>query len=308
MQQTGSNEKTEPFFLFCFDRFVNKQLLELYVKQKDWGTMENTLENRSISIGQAFAILGITIAMTIPATIVTATLLNVAPTFKSWITMLGYILQFAGTIAVVYFIWNLKVSDHRSVKPAIFPLALVITFALSIISESLCSLIPMPDFVARIFSEAISLDFAGYLTVGIAAPVLEELVFRGIILAALLRRYEPRKAIIWSAVIFGIAHLNPWQFIAAFIIGCAIGWLFWRTRSIWIGIFMHWANNTVGFLLGYYAGDMNVSVTDYFGGPINHVIILIICVIATFGCINAIKHIHSADPSEPAMPEGHLLS
>ncbi len=270
--------------------------------------MENTVENRSISIGQAFAILGVILALTIPASLVTGALLIAAPAFKSWIAMLGYILQFAGALVVVYFIWNLKVTNFGKVKLAIFPLALIMTFALSIISESLCSLIPMPDFVARLFNEAVSLDFAGYLTVGIAAPVLEELVFRGIILTALLRRYEPRKAIIWSAVIFGIAHLNPWQFIAAFIVGCAIGWLFWRIRSIWIGIFMHWANNTAGFLIGYYSGDMNVSVTDYFGGPMNHAIILIICVIATVGCIKALQRIPATEPSEPTIPEGHLLS
>ena len=256
--------------------------------------MEQTFEtssNHSISIKQALAILGVTIAMTIPASLVTATLMKVAPALKSLVTMLGYILQFAGTLAIVYFIWNLKVTDFKKVKLILFPIALVMTFALSIISESICSLIPMPDFVARIFSKAITLDFAGYLTVGIIAPFLEEWLFRGIILAALLRRYEPRKAIIWSAVIFGLAHLNPWQFIAAFIIGCAMGWLFWRTRSIWIGIFMHWANNTVGFLLGYLSGDMNASASDYFGGPMNYAIILILCVIATFGCIKVFQKI-----------------
>ena len=272
--------------------------------------MEQTLEispNRSISVKQALAILAITIVMTIPASIVTGTLLIAAPTLKSWITMLGYILQFAGTLAVVYFVWNLKVTDIRKVKPIIFPIALVMTFALSIISESICSLIPMPDFVANLFNEAISLDFAGYLTVGIIAPILEEWLFRGVILAALLRRYEPQKAIIWSAVIFGIAHLNPWQFIAAFIIGCAMGWLFWRTRSIWIGIFMHWANNTAGFLLGYISGDMNTSVADYFGSPTNYAIVLILCVITTFGCIKAFQKTTSAEPSEQTSANGHPL-
>ena len=258
----------------------------------------------SISIGQAMAILGITIAMTIPASLVTAALMVAAPTFKSWITMLGYILQFVGTIAVVYFIWNLKVIDFRRIKPIMLPTALVMTFALSIIAESICSLIPMPDFVARLFNEAISLDFAGYMTVGIIAPFFEEWLFRGIILAALLRRYEPRKAIVWSAVIFGIAHLNPWQFIAAFIIGCAMGWLFWRTRSIWIGVFMHWANNTAGFMIGYISGDMNTSVTDFFGGPINHAIILIVCAIAVLGCIKVFQKIPA---EEKLSPESQLL-
>ena len=260
--------------------------------------------NNSISIGQAMAILGITIAMTIPASLVTAALMVAAPAFKSWITMLGYILQFVGTIAVVYFIWNLKVIDFRRIKPIMLPTALVMTFALSIIAESICSLIPMPDFVARLFNEAISLDFAGYMTVGIVAPFFEEWLFRGIILAALLRRYEPRKAIVWSAVIFGIAHLNPWQFIAAFIIGCAMGWLFWRTRSIWIGVFMHWTNNTAGFMTGYISGDMNTSVTDFFGGPINHAIILIVCTIAVLGCIKVFQKIPA---EEKLSPESQLL-
>ena len=264
-----------------------------------------TQANHSISIKQALAILGVTIAMTIPASLVTVTMLNSTPAPKSLVTLLGYILQFVGTLTIVYFVWNLKVTDFKKVKTILFPLALVMTFALSIISESICSLIPMPDFVARIFNEAITFDFAGYLTVGIIAPFLEEWLFRGIILAALLRRYEPRKAIIWSAVIFGIAHLNPWQFIAAFIIGCAMGWLFWRTRSIWIGIFMHWANNTAGFLLGYLSGDMNASVNDYFGGPTNYALVLIFCGLVTFGCIKAVQQI---PVEEEPMPNDLLLS
>lgn len=246
--------------------------------------------------------------MTIPASLVTAAMLIAVPAYKPWITMLGYILQFAGTLAVVYFVWNLKVTDIKKVKPILFPIALVMTFAMSIIAESVCSLIPMPDFVAQLFNEAISLDFAGYLTVGIVAPILEEWLFRGIILAALLRRYAPRKAIIWSAVIFGIAHLNPWQFIAAFIIGCAMGWLFWRTRSIWIGIFMHWANNSVGFLLGYLTGDMNTSISDYFGGTMNYAIILIVCVLVIYGCIKVIRNIPLAQPSDSSLPDNFLLS
>ena len=270
-------------------------------------TLEKPINN-SISISQALAILGITIAMTIPASLVTSAMLLAVPAYKSWITMIGYILQFAGTLALVYFIWNLKVTDTRKIKPMLFPLALVMTFALSIIADSVSSLIPMPDFVAKLFNEAISLDFAGYLTVGIIAPVLEEWLFRGIILAALLRRYEPCKAIIWSAAIFGIAHLNPWQFIAAFIIGCAMGWLFWRTHSIWIGIFMHWANNSAGFLLGYFTGDMNTSIYDYFGCTMNLVIVLIVCVLVTYGCIKAIQNISPAQSSEPSSPDDLLLS
>ena len=36
---------------------------------------------------------------------------------------------------------------------------------------------------------------------------------------------------------------------------------------------------------------MNASASDYFGGPMNYAIILILCVIATFGCIKAFQKI-----------------
>lgn len=245
--------------------------------------IENKTDNPSISIAQAFLIIGILFAVSLPVSLLQVAVLQQLPGAKSWILLFSYMLQFGLALLISVKIFNIKYFDTNKFKISVLPLSLVLIFSLSLISESLASLIPMPDFIAELFKDAITLDFAGFLTVGIAAPMLEELLFRGVILAALLRRYSPTKAIIWSAVIFGIAHLNPWQFIAAFIIGCAIGWLFWKTGSIWIGIIMHCANNSASFLLGYLTGDINASVTDMFGGPITHAIVLFACVLASFG-------------------------
>ena len=245
--------------------------------------IENKTDRPSISIGQAFLIIGILLVVSVPVSLLQMSVLQRLPESKSWIMLFSYMLQFGATLLITVKIFNIKYFDTNKFKISVLLLSLVLIFALSLISESIASLIPMPDFIVELFKDAVSLDFAGFLTVGIAAPLLEELLFRGVILAALLRRYSPTKAIIWSAVIFGIAHLNPWQFIAAFIIGCAIGWLFWKTGSIWIGIMMHCANNSAGFLLGYLTGDINSSVTDYFGGPITHAIVLFVCVLASFG-------------------------
>lgn len=44
----------------------------------------------------------------------------------------------------------------------------------------------------------------------IAAPVLEELIFRGMMLEGLLKKYSPVTSIIISSILFGVAHLNPW--------------------------------------------------------------------------------------------------
>lgn len=83
------------------------------------------------------------------------------------------------------------------------------------------------------------------IQVVITAPILEELLFRGIILNGLLSKYKKnyKKAIIISALIFGIAHLNIPQGVNAFIIGIIIGGIYYCTGSMKLSIFAHFINN-----------------------------------------------------------------
>jgi membrane protease YdiL (CAAX protease family) len=85
----------------------------------------------------------------------------------------------------------------------------------------------------------------------VAAPVLEEMLFRGVILRGFLRQYSRTFAIVWSAALFGIAHLNLYQMMTALAIGIVAGWLYERCRSLWPCILLHAAYN--GFVTGYYA-------------------------------------------------------
>jgi uncharacterized protein len=95
------------------------------------------------------------------------------------------------------------------------------------------SLIPLPEFMKQIVRELMSRNgFFSLLAIVIAAPILEELIFRGIILHGLLKRYSPFHAILLSSVLFGIVHLNPWQFITGLFIGCFAGWVYYRISCI----------------------------------------------------------------------------
>ena len=81
------------------------------------------------------------------------------------------------------------------------------------------------------------------------APVLEEMLFRGVILRAFLHRYPKGAAISVSALYFGIAHLNVYQFALAFLLGLVLGWLFERSRSLLPCIALHAVYNS-SVLLG----------------------------------------------------------
>jgi uncharacterized protein len=112
-------------------------------------------------------------------------------------------------------------------------------------------LFPMtPDDVAR-FEEQMAPGIVPILFACVAAPTLEEMLFRGVILRGFLRRYSRTFAILWSAALFGIAHLNLYQFMTAFAIGIVGGWLYERCRSLWPCILLHASYNA--FVTGYYA-------------------------------------------------------
>ena len=84
----------------------------------------------------------------------------------------------------------------------------------------------------------------------IQAPIFEELLFRGIILNGLLNRYKgnQKKAILYSAIIFGVVHFNIPQGINAFMIGIILGGIYYYTGSMKLAIFAHFINNLFVFI------------------------------------------------------------
>lgn len=102
---------------------------------------------------------------------------------------------------------------------------------------------PMSADDQALFAEMMAPGLVPLLFTCVAAPVLEEMLFRGVILRSFLRQYSRTKAILCSSLVFGIAHLNIYQLMSAFAIGIVAGWLYERCRSLWPCILLHAAYN-----------------------------------------------------------------
>lgn len=114
--------------------------------------------------------------------------------------------------------------------------------------------------------DAILKDRWGYLTVGLLAPICEELVFRGAILRSLLRwTLRHWLAIAFSALFFALIHANPAQIPHAFVVGLLLGWLYYRTDSIIPGIVYHWVNNSIAYVLYNLYPNPQMKLVDLFG-------------------------------------------
>ena len=129
--------------------------------------------------------------------------------------------------------------------PLLFPMALTVIGISILFSESdnlMRTVLPPPawfdEFFRSLLSGEISL-WGSIVSLVVIAPLTEELLVRGLILRGFLSHYSVRKAILASAIFFGVLHLNPWQFIGATALGILFAWWFIETRSMLPCFFGH---------------------------------------------------------------------
>ena len=149
----------------------------------------------------------------------------------------------------------------------IFPMMLGMMF----IAEFITSQIPITgpffgeyyEFFSRLM-EQMTKDKATMIVLAvIMAPIFEEIVFRGIIQKGLINKgMNPATAIIISSVVFGLVHGNPWQFVGAVLLGCVLGFVYHKTKSLLLPILLHAFNNLCSSILIFY-GDSE-SFADVF--------------------------------------------
>ena len=117
-------------------------------------------------------------------------------------------------------------------------------------------LCPAPEWLNSFMTDLITSGFSSVILLGIVAPLTEEILFRGIILKGLASRYSPTKAILISAILFSLFHLNPYQFFAAFVMGLFLGYLYFRMKSILPCILAHSFSNLLVVLSS--AGSIHI--------------------------------------------------
>ncbi|MGJ7532683.1 MULTISPECIES: lysostaphin resistance A-like protein [unclassified Variovorax] len=124
-------------------------------------------------------------------------------------------------------------------------LLLTITSALNLLMR----VVPLSAWEESMFSRMADGSIAAVLAVCVLAPLLEEMLFRGIVLRGFLQRYPRGQAIFMSALFFGAAHMNIYQFVVGFVMGTVLAWLYERTRSLIPCIALHATYNITTLLL-----------------------------------------------------------
>ena len=193
----------------------------------------------------------------------------------------------SAVVTITLFLWKkYTVVSPKYIRTGpwiVFIFAALVSIGTIIPSDFLQEQFPeLPDIVKEELTMIIKSPY-GFFVVGLLAPFCEELVFRGAVLHSLLEWSKTRigwmgnhwSMILLSALLFAIIHFNPAQMPHAFLIGALLGWMYYRTGSILPGVALHWANNSIAYVLCNILPDPNAKLITLLGSQQKVILALI---------------------------------
>lgn len=162
--------------------------------------------------------------------------------------------QLTGQILMTIYLWKtgyiskLRETWSHVSAPYLLLCVVAVLSAAIVVSAITDQLKWIPDIMEQSF-DILQSGWGGILAITLVGPIFEELLFRGAITKTLLAHYSPTKAILLSALLFGIFHLNPAQMLPAFLVGILLAWSYYKTKSLIPCILMHIVNNSLSLYL-----------------------------------------------------------
>ena len=128
------------------------------------------------------------------------------------------------------------------------------------------NIIPLPDGLKVKFqslqeatseAQAFFLNFSGlsdfllvFLTLAIFPAIAEEIYFRGLLIGVLNdMKIGAFHAIFTSSILFAMMHFQFYYILPLLFMGGILGYVYYRTKNLWVSIFMHLLNNGLIVLL-----------------------------------------------------------
>lgn len=133
----------------------------------------------------------------------------------------------------------------------IFGLGFVTMIYHKILEQSFGMEVDMQAVVVQITSSQSWLKVGYILLAVVVAPLYEEMIFRGVLFAYLLRRGGLALAMVAVSLLFALLHFHIPSMAPLFLLSVVLCLTYWRTGSLWVNIGVHALFNgaTITFLL-----------------------------------------------------------
>lgn len=198
------------------------------------------------------------------------------------------VIVIAGILAILILWLSFKLRKKKFVEEAglrpfdvkFWPAILLGAVGLCLFVNFGMQLLPIPEDVLAEYAEASESLMEGpffmlLLSNVIMAPLIEEILFRGLVFTRLQRVMPLWAALVLSSFFFGLMHGQILWVCYTTLVGMMLGFVAWKTDSTLAPMFMHFAFNLFGTCMGYFVETVSgmMSLILAMGG--------ILCLIGT---------------------------
>ncbi len=182
-----------------------------------------------------------------------------------------------------------KVSGINCVRVVVLGVCMIIcTMGISYVWQLMLSMIGYTRVSSSNDYSSIATLFLELLLTAVLPGVFEEVAHRGLLYAGY--RDSKWKFVVVSALLFSLMHQNIVQTGYTFFSGAVMALAMYYTGSIWCGIFLHFLNNAVSVLIGYFDQNPGVfqlanDIIDWFYSSWVGMLVGAILVVVGFGLI-----------------------
>ena len=163
-----------------------------------------------------------------------------------------------------------RVCNFKKLKFPYIPAAFILGISICFLNSSLLSWLSKIDFFKYYIEQYQASNFwisrtntmLLILALAVAAPLIEEIIFRGMIFYDLKQIMPVFPVIIIQGLLFGIYHFNIVQFIYASFLGIMFGLVYSWTQNLWIPVILHFSNNIMAVIAAKQPGSESLDGPD----------------------------------------------
>ncbi|NLE26274.1 MAG: CPBP family intramembrane metalloprotease [Clostridiaceae bacterium] len=166
-------------------------------------------------------------------------------------------------VICLFVFWMIILATKTSIKERLdlYPISfkniwpvMILGITANIFISNFISLLPIPEAIMQEYSEATNLlgdeiTIVQLLSVVIVAPILEEILYRGLIMKSLQRGMPVIIALLIQAVLFGLMHGQLVWICYATFLGILLAVIKLKYKSLYPSILLHLAFNTANYIL-----------------------------------------------------------
>lgn len=245
------------------------------------------------SWGDLLTLLGVFIVATVLGSLLTGVLQKIGSVSVGFGAFLGYVIQFS--LVIIFGLFQRKIRSPKETRLLKFGLAkldfviilwgAIMVLATGVVIEPLLNLFP-ETYLDRLGNIMAAGGWMMFTSI-VIAPIMEEILFRGILQDALMRKYGVFVGILIASAVFGIVHLIPQQVVNAFMIGIVLGYIYYRTGALLPVILIHCINNAISYFTWMLNGETLLSTREQMGNDTLYFTVYgIACVLFVIGFVS----------------------